>query len=82
MPKFNVGDKVVGNRYANVYALTTEGWVGTVVGVSASWKYITVQDDDEGGQFDVDAYCFDLYECASVDESDSARIDEFFSEFQ
>ena len=84
---FNVGDRVIGNHYARgCYSITTEGWCGTVVEVNGT--YITVQADDEDGvafrgdKFDVEAYCFDLVECASVDELESAKIDEFFSEFQ
>ena len=82
---FNVGDRVVGNHYARgFYSITTEGWCGTVVEVNG--KYITVQTDDDDAfreeKFEVEAYCFDLVECSSVDELESAKIDEFFSEFQ
>ena len=80
---FNVGDRVVGNHHARGnYSITTEGWIGTVVEVADDGEIIQVQGDDDGDKFGVLAYCFDLYECASVDESGSARIDEFLSEFQ
>lgn len=80
---FNVGDRVVGNHRARgIYSITTEGWVGTVVGVLDSGRYIKVQDDDNGDEFEVLPRYFDLVECTSVDELESAKIDEFFSEFQ
>ena len=77
---FIVGDRVVGNRNARIYSITTEGWVGTVVEVLDGGKYITVKND-YGDKFEVRSYCFDLVECASVDELESAKIDEFFSEW-
>ena len=80
---FNVGDRVVGNCHARgTYSITTGGWIGTVVEVSKTGKYITVQADDDRDKFDVLADCFDIVECTSVDELESAKIDEFFSEFQ
>lgn len=59
MAKFKTGDKVIGNKLANKYGITTEGWIGTVTRVPSK-TVIEVQDED-GSDFRVDAECFDLF---------------------
>lgn len=56
--KFQIGDKVIGNQKANKYAITREGWTGTVVKVVG--EIITVESADDVGRFVVDSDCFDL----------------------
>ncbi len=60
--EFKVGDRVIGNKYANAhYSFTTQGWIGTVIRVTK--HMIEVQDDGaEVGSFTLDPDCFDLYE--------------------
>jgi len=62
--EFKVGDRVIGNKYANAhYSITKQGWIGTVVRVTK--HTIMVQDDsDTLGEdpFTLDPNCFDLYE--------------------
>lgn len=54
MPKFNVGDEVVGNTLANEhYSITVEGWKGIVTDICGMGRIIV---DD----FPVLAKCFDL----------------------
>jgi len=64
MPKFEVGDVVVGNHLANDYGITTEGWVGIVVRVyeGGGDSDIIVEQYMVGGeQFPVSSACFDHY---------------------
>jgi len=62
--EFKVGDRVIGNKYANGhYSFTTQGWIGTVIRVTK--HTIEVKDDsDTLGRdfFTLDPDCFDLYE--------------------
>lgn len=57
-PKFQIGDKVIGNQKANKYGITRKGWTGTVVGVSG--ETIGVESTDCFSRFMVDSDCFDL----------------------
>ena len=60
MSKFKVGDQVVGNKKANRYGITKEGWKGTVTAVNTYQirVYGFGSVDEEG--FWVDPDCFDL----------------------
>lgn len=55
---FKIGDVVIGNKKANKYGITVEGYIGTVVLVSGN--EIEIRGDD-GQKFLVDAECFYLY---------------------
>ncbi len=63
--KFKIGDKVIGNKMATEkYAITIEGWVGTVNTVDSENGRIRVNNDKEefiGEGVWVDADFFDLY---------------------
>lgn len=66
MPKFSVGDEVVGNENASVhYSITKTGWIGTVLEVNGSNIYV----DGPGGKYWVEDCDFD-YLCAPVEESE------------
>lgn len=57
-PKFQIGDKVIGNEKANKYGITRKGWTGTVVEVFV--ETIKVESTDDFSRFIVDSDCFDL----------------------
>ena len=60
--KFNVGDIVIGNSFANRYAITNEGWIGVVVEVREEDFSATSLDMISRGLFGGLNYdCFDLY---------------------
>lgn len=63
-PKFKIGDKVVGNKEANLYNFTKEGWIGTVVTVynrrSAFGSDIAVKGEN-GIIYPVNSDRFDFY---------------------
>jgi len=59
--RFKPGDTVIGNMKAQVYAITSPGWVGEVVDVGSSWIRVIGKDSRGKTQdFVVDAECFDL----------------------
>lgn len=58
--KFNVGDKVIGNKKANIYVFSNEGWIGKVTRILGNGR-IRVEEDS-GHFFDVDEDKFDLLE--------------------
>lgn len=67
MSKFKVGDVVVGNANANVYSVTCEGWLGTVINcyddsmvAKPSIPMISVQPLTGFGRYTVDPKFFDL----------------------
>ena len=58
---FKIGDKVIGNKLASdMYEISQEGFIGTVVSVNES--LIQILDTDGNYKFWVDPQCFDLYE--------------------
>ena len=63
--KFKVGDWVVGNKGANKYTITKEGWVGYVGEVNLDGDFITIsttiEDYTKGNICVVRASHFDLY---------------------
>lgn len=64
--EFKVGDLIIGNDKAHVYAVTHEGWVGKVVGVKEC--EICVEGKNRRGEMSeywVNPSCFDLYNSAS-----------------
>jgi len=64
--KFNVGDRVIGNKLANVYNFTKEGYIGTVIRAFEidGKEYITLGENDYAsiGTWMVQSQCFDLIE--------------------
>lgn len=59
--KFNVGDKVVGNKKASAnYSITREGWRGTVSEVPPDEDFIWVRSENGDSHFYVRTSCFDL----------------------
>ena len=63
-PKFKVGDKIIGNKEANLYNFTKEGWIGTVVTVydrrNVFGSDIEVKGEN-GTTYPVNSDHFDLY---------------------
>ena len=55
---FHVGDVVIGNRRANKYSITREGYIGVVKEVDDREIYIVGKD---GRHFEVDKTAFDIY---------------------
>ena len=68
--KFKVGDKVIGNKEANRYTKTKEGWVGYVGEVNLDGDFITIsttiEDYTKGNVCVVRADDFNLYEGAET----------------
>lgn len=63
--KFNVGDKVIGNKKANRYGYTREGWIGTVTEVFNTPMYgydfrAIGPCGGEDQEFGLEEECFDL----------------------
>lgn len=59
--KFKVGDKVVGNKLANIeYSITKEGWEGVVIKLDDDEKYICVAESSGKAPFLVKSVCFDI----------------------
>lgn len=56
MAKFKVGDRVVGNKKAEKYGVTCEGWHGRVIGIDP---------DVEGGETDICVKGKDIFDVAS-----------------
>ena len=84
MPKFKVGDVVIGNELSH-YVVTKLGWVGVVQYVwfdeYSRKEYIIVYGQNKSGEYrsyEVSAGCFDLYcennECV-------AQIDDMLCEY-
>jgi hypothetical protein len=62
MTKFKVGDVVIGNKLANDYGITVEGWKGEVVDTDPqSINNIFVKDLATKDKYWVDSACFDMY---------------------
>ena len=62
MTKFKVGDVVIGNKLANDYGITVEGWKGEVVDTDPqSINNIFVKDLATKDKYLVDSACFDMY---------------------
>ena len=69
MTKFKVGDVVIGNKLANDYGITVEGWKGEVVDTDPhSINNIFVKDLATKDKYWVDSNCFDLYKEAPKKE--------------
>lgn len=94
MPKFQVGDYVIGNEEANKhYGITRHGWIGVVSRASSRRNdFIAVSsvDYDEFGLYDeygepygycLDDECFDLYVPDKADEPTFEALDAMFDEF-
>ena len=63
MNKFKVGDKVVGNKDANQYSITVEGWTGVVIKLGEADRnsiYVRPLDNPDHEGFEVLESCFDL----------------------
>ena len=63
MNKFKVGDKVVGNKGANQYSITNEGWTGVVTKLGDSDRnsiYVKPLDNPDHEGFEVLENFFDL----------------------
>lgn len=60
--KFKVGDKVVGNKLANIkYSITKEGWKGVVTKLDDDERYIWVTESSGDDPFMVMSVCFDFF---------------------
>lgn len=57
--EFKTGDMVIGNEKACIYAVTKQGWIGTVEKVDE--YMMTVADKNDGEKYRVSIHCFDLY---------------------
>ena len=57
--KFKVGDWVIGNKEANDYGITVEGWIGQVTSVYSD--SFDAKGIDDGNSFHLDYDRFDLY---------------------
>ena len=69
MTKFKVGDVVIGNKLANDYGITVEGWKGDVVDIDIHSKNnIFVKDLATKDKYWVDSNCFDMYKEAPKKE--------------
>ena len=69
MTKFKVGDVVIGNKLANDYGITVEGWKGEVIDIDAeSINNIFVKDLATKDKYWVDSNCFDMYKEAPKKE--------------
>ena len=69
MTKFKVGDVVIGNKLANDYGITIEGWKGEVVDTDPqSINNIFVKDLATKDKYWVDSNCFDMYKEAPKKE--------------
>ncbi|NCZ70894.1 MAG: hypothetical protein EBY80_12175 [Actinobacteria bacterium] len=69
MTKFKVGDVVIGNKLANDYGITVEGWKGEVVDTDPqSINNIFVKDLATKDKYWVDSNCFDMYKEAPKKE--------------
>ncbi|NDD98086.1 MAG: hypothetical protein EBZ93_11410 [Actinobacteria bacterium] len=86
MTKFKVGDVVIGNKLANDYGITVEGWKGVVVEID---EEDTDNEDDicvKGlpgkEKYWVDSNCFDLYRkkehCKTKSEPNTVSVSEDF----
>ena len=68
--RFEVGDRVIGNKFANEhYGITVQGWIGIVTEIlqpdyslGTNFDTIKVRDFYSNSEFDVNHKCFDLYE--------------------
>lgn len=67
--KFNVGDLVIGNKLANKYNISTQGWEGQVVRIINPDK-IEVESLLTGAVFNVWSERFDLLKAAEPTEPD------------
>ena len=66
-PKFKVGDKIIGNKKANKYNYTKEGWIGTVVTVYDKLTCLGSDIEAKGDNceiYPIKSDCFDLYKPA------------------
>jgi len=64
MAKFKTGDVVIGNKLADIYVITVDGWAGIVTSVDELENEISVRPYnalDDGTRYRVDANSFDLY---------------------
>ena len=84
MPKFKIGDVVIGNE-SSPYVVTKCGWVGVVQRVwfdeHSRKEYITVHGQNKSGKsssYDVLAEYFDLY-CENNEAA--AQIDAMLCEY-
>jgi hypothetical protein len=86
-PKFKVGDTVIGNKLANDYGITIEGWKGKVVEIDEddtdSEDDICVKGLHDREKYWVDSKCFDLYtekksSSKTKPEPDSVSVSEDF----
>ena len=76
MAKFNVGDKVIGNKTASErYGITQCGWVG-VVQFANEDRITVVGTYDGAGPFIVDESCFDLLKPAIPKEELDAILNQ------
>jgi hypothetical protein len=83
MTKFKVGDVVIGNKLANDYGITVEGWKGEVVDTDPqSINNIFVKDLSTKDKYWVDSACFDLYRkkehCKTKSEPNTVSVSEDF----
>lgn len=61
MGKFKVGDKIIGNKEANIYAFTKEGWEGIVTEIEK--EEFSAKEKNTGCDYTCLSYeCFDLVE--------------------
>lgn len=69
MSEFQIGDKVVGNKFADRYLITKQGWRGFVREVqkhaNGEVTLFVSEHRDKGPRFCVYGYCFDVFSRAS-----------------
>ena len=93
MPKFKVGDYVIGNAEASQnYGITRAGWVGVVSSESVGVGYfraLSVRDYEQSGLYNddgrprgyaLDEDYFDLYVTPENNESDFEDLNKMFDD--
>ena len=75
--KFKIGDIVIGNKKANRYNFTTEGWIGEVVKVLPN--SFTGNSTTHGRWAGLDYDCFDLYDPSDISTNSDKIVDIFLN---
>lgn len=74
--RFEVGDRVIGNKLASEhYGITQQGWKGIVIEIlrpdyplGTNFDTIKVKDINSTSEYDVNHKCFDLYKREKKDK--------------
>lgn len=58
-PKFKVGDKIIGTKKANTYAITRDGWIGTVIEIVDDSFIGDIKVKGESSIYGIDVFTVD-----------------------